>query len=339
LRFHVATTQEEGRLVILDKDNIEPGEELYVQFVFKKPVVVLPGDRFILRGPYTVQTIGGGVILDIMPPRHKRKDAGLPDIYKLLREGKETEKAGYHIGKGGFKGIAIQTLAVLCGTGIRGIEKICAALVESGAVKIIGRTSVHMEHFVTYKKRIIDITGEYHKANPLKVGIPKEELRTRLPVTDIQIFQAALDECVGEGHIVVEKDRVKSSSHSGGSEKTGKLESSVLDVLRASGLTPPNLNELAEKIVITEKELKDLLGRLVFKGMVVKVTPKIYFHHDAVEGLKNKVIEFIKRNGEMGPSDLKAELDLSRKYLIPLLEYLDQIKLTIRKGDKRVLRG
>ena len=89
----------------------------------------------------------------------------------------------------------------------------------------------------------------------------------------------------------------------------------------------------------TEKDLKDLLNRLAFRGSIIKVTQDMYFHQAVINDLKEKVTDFLRRHQEMGPSDLKAEVNLSRKYLIPLLEYLDQIKLTIRKGDKRVLRG
>ncbi len=84
LRFHIATTQEEARLVLLNSDQIEPGQEQFVQFVFKKPIVVLPGDRFILRGSYAVQTVGGGSVLDIMPARHKRKTDALQEAIQYL---------------------------------------------------------------------------------------------------------------------------------------------------------------------------------------------------------------------------------------------------------------
>lgn len=339
LRFHIATTQEEARLVILDKDQIEPGQELFVQFVFKKPVVVLPGDRFILRGPYAVQTVGGGIVLDIMPSRHKRKSEGLDKIYRLLHKGTDLEKAGYHIRKNGFKGIRHHALAALTGRDPASTEKIGSSLQTGNAVKRFGAIYIHMECFTEYKEKLLVFVGEYHRANPLKVGIPKEELRTRLPATDVLVFQAALDECAGEGHIVVEKDKVLSSKHAQGTKETGKMEGRVLDVLLAAGFTPPYIKEMSPMIGVTEKNLRDFLDRLAFGGAVVKVTQDMYFHRDVIDDLRKRVTDFLQRHNEMTPSDFKTELNLSRKYLIPLLEYLDQIKLTIRKGDKRVLRG
>ena len=191
LRFHIATTQEEARLVILDKDQIEPGQELFVQFVFKKPVVVLPGDRFILRGPYAVQTVGGGIVRDIRPSRHKRKSEGLDKMYRLLHKGTDLEKAGYHIRKNGFKGIRHHALAALIGRDLASTEKIGSSLQTGNVVKRFGAIYIHMECFTEYKEKLLIFVGEYHRANPLKVGIPKEELRTRLPATDVLVFQAA----------------------------------------------------------------------------------------------------------------------------------------------------
>lgn len=339
LRFHIATTQEEARLVLLDSDQIEPGQELFVQFVFKKPIVVLSGDRFILRGSYAIQTVGGGRVLDIMPARHKRKSGELGRIYRILSEGTDLEKAGYHVLKGGFQGIRQQSLSVLTGKDISSIERIGEVLRKEAVATLVGKTYLHKNYFDTYQEKIIAFVGEYHKANPLKIGISKEELRSRLPSTDVQVFQAALDGCVTSGLIVVEKDRVRSRDHARGTSQTDEFEKRVLDALLSAGFTPPGLKDLAGIVGVTEKSTRELLERLAFRGGVVKVGQDMYFHRDMIEEVKEKATNYLRNHQEMGPSDFKSELNLSRKFLIPLLEYLDQIKITIRKGDKRVLRG
>ncbi len=339
LRFHIATTQEEARLVLLNSEQIEPGQELFVQFVFKKPIVVLPGDRFILRGSYAIQTVGGGRVLDIMPPRHKRNGDGLREIYRTLNEGNDLEKAAYHILKGGFQGVKQQTLSILAGKDIASTEKMGEILRKESVARLIGKTYIHNDYFGIYQEKILTFIDEYHKANPLKIGISKEELRMRLPVADVGVFQVALEECAGAGRIVVEKDRVRSQDHARNTGQTDEFEKRLLELLLSSGFTPPGPKDLAVTIGVTEKNAKELLDRLAFRGGVVKVAQDMYFHRDMIEELKERATSFLRRHQEMGPSDFKSELNLSRKYLIPLLEYLDQIKLTIRKGDKRVLRG
>ncbi|MDD3847265.1 MAG: selenocysteine-specific translation elongation factor [Syntrophorhabdaceae bacterium] len=339
LRFHIATTQEEARLVLLETDQIEPGQELFVQFVFKKPIVVLPGDRFILRGSYAIQTVGGGRVLDIMPSRHKRKAEGLGNIYHILNQGTDLEKTAYHVSKGGFRGVRQQTLSILTGKDVPSIQKTGEVLGKKSVATLVGKTYLHKRFFDAYQEKIVAFVGEYHKVNPLKIGIPKEELRSRLPATDVQVFQTALDECAASGRIVVEKDRVGSRDHAKGTGQTDEFEKRVLAALLASGFTPPGLKDLAGTVGVTEKNVRELLERLAFRGGVVKVAQDMFFHRDMIEELKEKATNYLRNHHEMGPSDFKSELNLSRKFLIPLLEYLDQIKLTIRKGDKRVLRG
>ena len=104
----------------------------------------------------------------------------------------------------------------------------------------------------SYKEKVLAFVDEYHKANPLKVGISKEELRSRLPATDVQIFQAVLDECASNGRIVLEKDRVTSGAHTRANQNN-ELEKKIVDALRASTFTPPGLKDLSASIDINEK--------------------------------------------------------------------------------------
>jgi len=340
LRLHIATTQEEARLVVLSKDAIEPGEELFVQFVFQNPLVALPGDRFILRGSYAVQTIGGGVVLDIMPSKHKRKIGDLEKVYSVLSRGDDIEKTDYHISKGGFTGIEQERLSILLGKDDSYTRGLTKHLEESGRIKIIGKTAVQAGFFNTYKESLLSIVHDYIKQNPLKVGIPKEELRMRLPRVNQGIFQNALDACVRSNKVEVEKDKVKVPAAVG---ETGNAiredEEVVLKVLLKYNLTPPGLKELSVETGKKEKDLKDILNRLNFQGKAVKIKGDMYFHRDAIEDLKLKAVSYLKTKKEMTPSDFKSVVDVSRKYMIPLLEYLDEIKLTIRTGDKRILRS
>ena len=339
LRLHIATTQEEARLVVLNKDTIDPGEELFVQFVFQNPLVALPGDRFILRGSYAIQTVGGGAVLDIMPLKHKRKAVDLEGIYNILSCGDDFEKALYHISKGGPSGIDEDRLSILIGKDSLYTGTLIGHLEKAGKIRVIGKTAIQIGLFDNYKKALLSIIDDFTKKNPLKVGISKEELRTRLPVVDHHIFQSALDECVRNDHIEVEKDKVKVRTTEGIAGKAiGEDESAILKTLLKYGLTPPGIKELSTETGKKEKDLKDILNRLSFERKIVKIKGDMYFHRDAIEDLKQKATAYLTARKEMTPSDFKSVVDVSRKYMIPLLEYLDEIKLTIRAGDKRILR-
>ncbi len=340
LRFHVATTQEESRLVILKKDIIEPGEELFVQLVFKKPVVVLPEDRFIIRSSYAIQTIGGGKILDIMPQRHKRKAQLLDSYYSILTEGSISDKTEYHILKGGYGGIPSKTLSILLGMNEAGINNTLENLKQKGKIKSVGKTLIHMDWFNGYKNMLKACVEDFHKKNPLKVGLSKEELRTKLPKVEPVIFQAALDQFIHQGLIETDKDKVRLKGISQTNDKDiSAIREAFLIKLLEYGLMPPGLKELASELKQQEKHIKDIAERLIYEGKVVKIKGDMYFHMDIIKNIKQQVTDFLKKNKEMSPSDFKTIFDISRKYTIPILEYLDEIKLTIRSENKRILRS
>jgi len=339
LRFHIATMQEEARLVLLDSDIIEPGEERFVQFVFSQPIVVLPGDGYILRGPYAIQTIGGGKILDVLPGRHKRQSEGLGSIYALLTHGSDTDKVEYHLLKAGHGGLKKELLGILLGKEEKKVDHTIQALQDSKKALTVGKIIVHMEKFTEYKKILLKLINDYYAKNPLKVGISREELRMKLPQVEQQIFLAALEECIREGVVITEKDKVIVKGTKGAQgEDIERLKEKILKRLYQYGFTPPGLKELSGEIKKNEQHLKDILEGLVFDGKVVKIKGDMYFHREIIEDLKKTAADFLMKKKEMTPSDLKSILNLSRKYMIPLLEYLDEIKLTIRVGDKRVLR-
>lgn len=340
LRFHIATTQEEARIVLLAKDVIEPGEELFVQFVFAQPIVALPDDRYILRGSYAVQTIGGGTVLDVMPKKHKRYADYLDSAHKLLSGDNVSDKAEYHILKGGHGGIGRSLLSMALGKHEQSVAVIINSLVSQGRARVIGKTIIHMERFKEYKGMLSAFLKDFHEKNPLKVGMSKEELRTRLPKVDPSVFQTALEELTKESLIEVEKDRVKiRTTESAKDKELEALEAQIVKRLLHYGFTPPSIKDLAAEVKQPEKRLRDVLERLVFQGTVVKVKGDLCFHRDVIDDLKNKVRAYLAEKKEMTPSDFKSVLELSRKYMIPLLEYLDEIKVTIRSGDKRVLRN
>ena len=215
-----------------------------------------------------------------------------------------------------------------------------ADLAALGSARVIGKMVVSAGRFGTYKEALKALLTQFHEKNPLKVGISREELRTRLPDVDPVIFQAALEDAVKAGDAEIEKDRVRLSGGTGTpDESIGKLEGQVAAMLEARGLTPPTTQEMADELRIKERSLRDILEKLVYAGKVVKVKSDMYLAARHIEELKGLVKEQLTRRKEMLPADFKEMTGLSRKYMIPLLEYLDEIKLTIRSGDKRVLRS
>ena len=171
LRFHIATTQAEARIVLLSKDTIEPGEETFVQFVFPEPVVALPDDRYVLRGSYAIQTIGGGRVLDIMPRKHKRYADYLVTSFTVLSDDNFADKAEYHILKGGYEGIGRARLAIFLGKDDAFVRNLTETLIKQGKAKAVGKTVIHMDKFKDYKGILSTLLKDFYEKNPLKVGM------------------------------------------------------------------------------------------------------------------------------------------------------------------------
>ncbi len=338
-RFHIATTQTEARLVILEKDEISPGEEAFCQFVFREPMVVLPGDRFIIRGSYTPsQTIGGGVIINATPKKHKRKRPELSFYYQILKEGSETDKVEFFVRERGYEGISLSELEVVCGLEKKKYEDSLSKLVEEKKVLAFGNYALHQEFALKYRTQLLDLLRDFHDKNPMKIGISREELRQRLPKIKEQFFLFILSTLVSEGEVELEKDRIRLRSAKHVREDTDSLEREVIKKLLDFGLNAPGITELNQGLNFPENIVRDLVEKLVYEGKAVKLKGDMYIHPENLTKFKEGVISFLREKGEASPSEIKSIFNLSRKYIIPLLEYLDEIKVTIRKGDKRVLR-
>ncbi|MCX7857572.1 MAG: selenocysteine-specific translation elongation factor [Deltaproteobacteria bacterium] len=339
LRFHIATTQREARLIVLEKDEINPGEELFCQFVFSEPVVAMPGDSFIVRGSYLPsQTIGGGVVLNITPKKHKRKQPELRKIYENLRNGSYDEKIEFFIKERGYEGISVGELETISGIKTGEFNESVSRLVGENRVIKVSNQLMHSEYLLNTRAMVVSLLKEFHERNPLKIGMPKEELRQRLPRIKEQFFSFILDSLTSEGLVETEKDRVRLASAKPKDLDVESLEERIMRKLFEFDLNAPSFAELREGFDYPDNMLKDFMEKLSYEGKVVKLKGDMYVHPSSLRKFKEGVVSFLKQKGEASPSEIKSVFNISRKYLIPLLEYLDEIKVTIRKGDKRVLR-
>jgi len=337
LRFHTATMERNARLFILERDSVQPGEEAVVQFSFDEPICSLPGDPYILRGSFLVRTIGGGTILDIEAKRHKKGE--VQRIKEALLSGSDVKRAEYQLLKGAYAGVSREKLYALVGATERKGEEIIRRLEEHGRAISFPSFLVHTSVFNAYERMLERELGTFFSRNPQKVGMSKEELRSRLPAVPQAVFQRALLELTKEGAFEVDRDMVKLKGVAERTEEIERLEEKIEELLLKGGLTPPSPKELSLLLSLSEAYLRDLIERLIHKGKVVKVRTDMFFHREPLEAFKEKSLALLREKREVGIQDFKHVFDLSRKYLIPLVEYLDSVKLTVRVGEKRILRG
>jgi selenocysteine-specific elongation factor len=210
-----------------------------------------------------------------------------------------------------------------------------ALLIDPEKMKVIDIRSYH--HL---REMALAQLKEFHQRSPMKSGVAKEELRTKLPMeVDVKLFQILLNGLIKSKEILLEKDKLRLSTHQISSMDEKGLIKRVEEAVLKAGLQSPSPKELSETWSEKEEGVQAVFEHLVHEGVLVKIKSGIYIHRVPFEHLKEGLVSYLKKNKEITTPQFKEMTNASRKYAIPLIEYFDQIRLTIRLGDKRVLRS
>jgi len=343
-RFHIGTSSTLSTIVLLDREELAPGESGFVQLRFEKPVVAFPQDRFVIRGSSAIQTLGGGVVIDSHPDKHKRLARDVLDGLAILRDGEEDEVLIHHLASSGVRGMALKELRERVNIPPDRLSKLLRGLMVKGEIVAIDGDDGTFLHHLGYeelKKETVSYILEFHGRYPLRPGPSKEEVKSKLPKTvEAKLFQHILKELVDLKEVLVEKDKLRLSTHRVSlRDDQERLKNKVERLFAQAGLQSPSIKELASSLSTDESEVRNVVRLLVEEGVMIKAKEDLYFHAEAVEKLKGELIQFLRAHHEMTTAEFKELTRVSRKYAIPLIEYFDNSKVTIRVGEKRLLRG
>ena len=344
VRFHVGTSENLGRLLLLDRDEMAPGDDAPAQILLDDEAVALAGDRFVLRSYSPVRTIAGGEILNPHAARHKRfNERTLADL-RVLKEHDPVGSLQVLIDSTGPKGATSEELSGLIDLPAKQIKTALNQILSAKSAiaydkergRIIGRHT-----YEELAERVQTLLTEYHRQYPVRPGLGKEELKTRVPgLSDTRLLTFLLEKMQQAEQIVVDRDLIRLPGHQPNlAGDLEKIEKGLLETYQSGGLTPPNLKDVMPGLPGNAKQQKEVLEHLVKKAELVKITTDIYYHRQTLDQLWAMAREHLQKNGELTTPDFKDLTGLSRKYLIPLLEYFDAKGLTMRVGEKRVLRA
>lgn len=343
VRFHTGTSEVMGTFILLDNDELTPGARAYAQLRLDKPIAVRSGDRFVLRSYSPMRTIGGGQILHPTPKKRRRKVADTLEALTVLDGGGPSEMVELYLKDSGSGGIAERELTILANVTDKELRRLLQDLMSRGEVIQFDREShrfLHREVLNKLTQMIKEQLEEFHRRQPLRSGMSKEELFARMPGgVDAKLFNEIIQRLARNDDIVQEKDLVRLSSHkvalAGMQQKVReKLES----IYRQAGLQPPFFREVAQSLGVSDGEARQILNWMLEQGLLVKVKEDMYFHRGVLEELRQRLLDFFGEQEEITTSQFKELTQTSRKYTIPLLEFLDTTRFTIRVGDVRRLR-
>jgi selenocysteine-specific elongation factor len=343
VRFHTGTSEVLGKVVLLDREELEGGESVVAQLRLESPVSVVRDDPFVIRSYSPIRTIGGGRIINPFPHKHKRmRDSVVADLIGLT-DSPPKEIIMHHIREVDLGGVSFSDLVVMANISEKALERILAELLSQKAVVLLDRESrLYLNGSVVerLKDETLQILETYHKSYPLKVGMPKEGLKAKLPKgLGSRAFNLLVQELARSGKIAQERELLRLSGHKVALKEDQKdvrqrMEKAYLE----SGLQPPYFKELVASMGLNSGMVEDVIGHMVQEGVVVKVKEGLYFHRDVIEELKRRLTSFLREKGEITTPELKEVTGVTRKYMIPLIEYFDATKVTLRVGDVRRLR-
>jgi selenocysteine-specific elongation factor len=340
-RFHSGTTEIISTVVLLDRDELKQGDTCFAQIRLDEPTAVLQEDRFILRSYSPVRTIGGGKILNALPLKKKRFSERVLNELTILNKGSLQEKIEQFTRLGRFNGIESNELQFLTDSSKKKLDE---ALKKLLAGKILiqynkeSGTLIHSDFLEEAILEVISTLTKYHADYPLKAGLIKEELRSRtVGARNQRLFNFIISKLINDGAVVQEKELLRLKDHKVTlARDQEKIRREIEDIYLKGGLQPPYFKEINDKF--SGDAGKELLGVMVKEGILIKIKDDLYFHHNAIEDLQKRLIDFLKKEGEISTPQFKDMTGASRKYTIPIIEYFDRSQLTVRVGDNRVLR-
>ncbi len=331
VRFHAGSSEIMARVLLLDRTELQPGESTYARFRLESRLVALPGDRFVIRSYSPIVTIGGGTLLDMSPPRLRLKaPAALAHLVRL-EHGTDPQVLDEHIRHAGPSGVRLGALSGRVPFGPERVRVVLSELQAAGTVLAVDRDwFLHRDARDRLRAKVMNVLADFHRANPLRSGMSREELRSRTGGTDERVFGALLATLETESVVRSERDKVRLGSHE---VRLAPAQQAVVDRMetefRRAGASPP----------IPEDVDDDLFQLLVADRRLIRVRESLYFHADVLRSIEEKLVALLKQKKEIAPADIKDLLGISRKYAIPLLEYFDSQRVTQRIGERRVLRG
>ena len=339
VRFHVGTSEVMARVHPVTGAAIEPGQAGYVQLRLEAPVIALPRDRYVIRSYSPMVTIGGGELLDVAPSK-ARRSAGLVERLRTLETGTPTAVLESHIRRVGGGGARPAELRARTPFGPEALRGYLQDLVARERVLLVDREwYVHAETAERLARDASAALAAFHAREPLKPGMSKEELRTRLGGLEERVFLALLERFAAAGLLVVDKDKVRGAAHAVRLPPAHHAASDRLEAeFRTAGVAPPTLEEAFAKLGLAGPSAQAMDQLLVEGRRLVRIREGLYFHAEPLQAAVGRVLAFLQEHRAITPQEIKDLLGISRKYAIPLLEWLDTQRLTVRVGDKRVLR-
>lgn len=342
VHFHAGTAETIAEMHFFGQATLSPGETALSHLRLAGDVLLLPGDRFIVRQFSPVITIGGGVVLDPLAKRPMARDSGRAAFVETLEKGRKEEVLAALTERSG-SGLAMAEIVARTGWLEKEVQETAKKLVAAAKVKVVSGEPLLLlsaRGFDEVRRNISERVERFHKENPLLPGISREDLRVSAGRrVRAETFRAALEALAAEKKVELQGELVKrAGAQIALQPEEARAKDAIEKAFADSGLTAPSVKEVLGKLAIEAKRSEKLVQILLREKTLVRVSIDLVFHRDALSDMRSKLAAYKKAKGErISVPAFKDLTGITRKYAIPLLEYLDRERVTRRVGDERVI--
>ena len=318
---------------LLQGDQLRPGEGGLAQLFLTSPLVGLEGDRFVLRVPSPAETVAGGQIIDMAPRRHRRRDASVVESLAARAEADASTLAVLELAKHPL-GLDVETLAGRVGLQPAALAAVLAGEIDHGRLFHLGARWLTPHAWERLAARLTGTVQAYHQAHPLRRGMPKEELRSKMGIP-VDLLSGSLSGLIDAGIVRESGGEIALSDHRQGlTPEQETAARAFLTDLNEHPFNPPPLAELVRRHHLTPA----LLQYLVSEQRVVRINDDTVFARPAYDQAVSRLRTHLAEHRTLTVAAARDVLGSTRRYVLPLLEWLDAQKITRRVGDDRILR-
>jgi selenocysteine-specific elongation factor len=343
VRLHLGTAERLAKVVLLGtKEVAAPGERAFCQVVTTEPLLALRGDRFVLRDETARQTLAGGVVLHPWSRPHRRRDPRLRQTLETLQTGDAAAVAALFVDQHDDWAISADQVQQFLDIEADAVREQLRRTPAIRPIAVDGETLfTSAQKWDALRAAVADALRAFHAANPLAPGRDMEELRNRLPARiPPRLFRAAIEQLGAEGALVREGSLLRLPGHAVVlRDDEQRLVARVRALLAAAPMAPPALGQIEQETGISRARLTEVLRVLEREGSIVRVAPELYFLSASIEEMIRGLRQDFADRTDITPAMFRDRFGTSRKYAIPMLEYLDRAGVTVRTGDTRRLKA
>jgi selenocysteine-specific elongation factor len=336
VRLHVFTTETIATIALYEGEELRAGRTAWAQLRTGSPVACAPGDRFIVRQLSPVTTIGGGLVVDVNPMRHMKPGART-EMLEKLSAGDDLCRLRVQLARREKRVLHVQEAIHETGWTMERLKTTLEKGAQAGDIISLKDVLIAMPTLKRIAGELFTAVESFHTANPLAVGMSKQELWEKSGL-DRELFVGALDTLIAAKKLAISAEQVHLAGHRVlMKDDEAESKKQIEEAFATAGVKVPALKEVLAGLKIDLPRAQKIVTLLLRDKVLIKISEDLVFHRETLEELKHQVSEWKSKSPKIDVSRFKDLVGVSRKYAIPLLEYLDREHVTRRAGDERII--